>query len=357
MAGKKALRGASAAVAAAVMCLALAACGDDEGSNDSAGAATSSATTSESPSQSEEPKEPKKVAYLMASSANTWLQASRTKINEIAEANNIEVVDFDAQFKLGEQGKQVQDIIASKQYDGIIIASVDGAGVIPDLQAAIDAGIKVAILNQIVGDKLDTADPQFDGPVVSVLAPPLKSGERLGKLTNMACENVDPCRVVYFFGIKGSPVDTAIRQGFDDLTGSTTVEVVAEGEGKYLGPDEAMKGMQDILQKTSEFEVVVGPDQAIQGVQLALQDAGKDAGVKLIGFGGSEPAVAGVADGSWFGDVFGAPVTEAELMMNALLKAFEDDTVSGGIDPGTELPDEGLVTQDNVDKFQAQWAG
>jgi ribose transport system substrate-binding protein len=191
-----------------------------------------------------------------------------------------------------------------------------------------------------------------------VLVPPLTSGERVGDLTKQACQDVDPCNVAYFYGIKGTPIDTAVRQGFDQsISSAANIVVVAEGEGKYLGPEESMKGMQDILQKTTDIDVVVGADQSIQGSQLALQDAGMDGDVKLVGFGGSEAAIKGVQDGSWFGDVFGAPATEGKLTMEGLVKAITDGTESGGIDPASTLPDNSLVTSANVSQFTPEWAG
>jgi len=329
-----------ALIAAAAVGLTLSSCGKS-------GAAASGGSTAQT-----------QVAYLSASSANTWLASSKKAMDTVAAANHIKLTEFDAQFKPGEQSKQIQDILASGKYKGIVIASVDGAGIIPDLQNAISQKLQVAILNQIVGTKLDTPDPQFPGPAVSVLAPPLTSGKRMGELALRACQGVSPCRVVYFYGIKGAPIDTALKQGFDSVVSrNPAIKVVAEAEGKYLGPDTALKATQDVLQKTPDFDVVVGADQSIQGAQLALQDAGKAGKVKLIGLGGSTPAIAGIKSGAWFGDVFGAPRTEGRLAMEALVKALKDGTVTGGVDADTTLPDDALVTKANVDKFTPQWAG
>lgn len=343
--------GAAAAVAAAA--IALSACGGSSSSSSS----SSDTATAASSAASSAPAGPVEVAYLSASSANTWLASSKKAMEDVAAKNNVKITEFDGQFKPGEQSKQIQDIIAAGKYKGIVIASIDGAGIIPDLQAAIKAGIQVAILNQIVGTKLDTADPQFDGPAISVLAPPLKSGQRLGALTLKACENVNPCRVLYFYGIKGTPLDTALKQGFDTTIASNpNIKVAAEAEGKYLGPDAALKATQDVLQKTPTFEVVVGSDQSVQGAQLALKDAGKTT-VKLIGLGGSAPALKGVTDGTWFGSVYGAPATEGTLALEGLLKGVTTGTKSGGVDAGSTLPDDALVTKANVAQFTAQWAG
>lgn len=330
-----------ALTATAAVGLTLSACA---GSSSTAGSGGSAAQT--------------QIAYLSASSANTWLASSKKAMDAVAAKNNMKLTEFDAQFKPGEQSKQIQDILATGKYKGIVIASVDGAGIIPDLQNAISKKLQVAILNQIIGAKLDTSDPQFTGPAVSVLAPPLKSGQRMGKLALQACQSVSPCRVVYFYGIKGTPIDTALKQGFDSVIAQNpAIKVVAEAEGKYLGSGAALKALQDVLQKTPDFDVVVGADQSIQGAELALKDAGKTGKVKLIGLGGSTPAIDGIKSGAWFGDVFGAPATEGTLAMEAMVKALKDGTTTGGVDAGATLPNDGLVTKANVDQFTAQWAG
>lgn len=296
------------------------------------------------------------IAYLSASSANTWLGQSKVAMDEIAGENGIDITEFDAQFDPGLQITQLQDVIAADRYDGIVMVAIDGASLIPDLQAASQAGLKIVVLNQLVGDRFDTADPQDASISASVLAPPLRSGERLGRLTLMACEDKDPCNVVYFFGIKGIPLDVAIRDGFDSVTAGSTVNIVAEGEGQYLGPDVGLAAMQDILVSTSDIDVVVGADQPMQGVEIALSDAGRLGEIDIIGFGGSRPALEAVADGRWFGDLMGAPATEGRLAMNALIEALAGNDL-GGIDTALELPDEGLVTADNVADFTAEWDG
>ena len=297
------------------------------------------------------------IAYLSASSANTWLAASKVAMDEVAAANNLELTEFDGQFNADLQQTQLQDVISSGQYKGIIVSALNGVGLLPDLQAAAAAGIKIVALNQLIGPAFDTAAPQDPSVSASVLAPPLRSGQRLGEVTLKACEGIDPCRVVYFYGIKGIPLDVALKQGWDEVTAANpAITVVNEGEGQYLGPDVAMTAMQDILVGTPDFDVVVGSDQAMQGVELALADAGKLDAVKIIGLGGSAPALAAIADGRWFGGVMGAPATEGRLAADAMVKALAGEN-AGGLDPLTTRPDEGLITQENVASFTAEWNG
>lgn len=298
------------------------------------------------------------IAYLSASSANTWLSSSAAEMNSVAEANGMTIVEFDAQFDPARQQSQLQDVIASGQYDGIIIAAIFGLGLIPDIEMAIAEGIEVVALNQVIGEDLTTSDPQVEGMTASVLASPYRSGVRHGQMTISACEGDDECNVVFIYGIKGIPLDDAIRQGFDDTIASySNISVVAEGEGKYLGPDGGITAVQDIMQVTNDFDVIVGADQSIQGAEIVLSDEGMLDNVKLIGLGGSAPALEGIADGRWFGGVFGAPGDEGRLAMEAMVQALTGGGDAGGIDPLSDAPGGGLINADNVGDFAAQWDG
>lgn len=305
-----------------------------------------------------EPAEPFQVAYLSASSANTWLLSSRNEMEAVAAANNVEVTEFDAQFDPGLQTTQFQDVIASGKYDGVILVSINGIASAPDIAAAIDAGMEVVILNQVVGEDFSTSEPQVPGVSANVMAAPFVNGKRLGALTVLACADRDPCEVVYIYGIKGLPIDDAARAGLDEIIADhPSISIVAEGEGQYLGPEGGINATQDILQVAPDFDVLVGADQSVQGAEIVLAEEGKLDHVRLVGWGGSTPALEGIAAGRWFGGVFGAPGDEGRIAMEAMVSALTGGPDFGGVDPLAALPDDGLVTAGNVDQFSAQWDG
>ena len=303
------------------------------------------------------PTEGLKIAYLSASSANTWYASSRQQMQAIADESGIEMVEFDAAFDPQVQTAQLQDVIASGDYDGVIVAAVNGPGLIPDIEDALAEGLQVVVLNTVVGDDLAEGAPQVDGIAASSLAPPVENGERMGELTVQACGDLDPCRVVYLYGIKGFPLDVALKEGFDNvLTRNPNVTIVADGEGQYLGPEGGINAMQDILIAAPSFDVVIGADQSIQGVEIVLNDEGMD-DVKLIGLGGSITGLQAVAEGRWYGVIYGAPGSEGANAMNAMILAITEGAHSGGINPLADVTDNGLVTAANVDKFTGQWDG
>jgi len=295
------------------------------------------------------------VAYLSASSANTWLASSLAEMEKVAAEEGITIVEFDAGFDPAMQTQQFQDAVASGQYDGIVLVSLSGAGSIPDVEAALAEDIEVVFLNQVVGEDFTTAVPQVDGVAAAVFEPPQVRGERIGQLTNQACEGIDPCNVVYFYGIRGVPLDEAVRLGWD-ATVDSSINVVAEAEGQYAGPDVGLAAMQDILVSTSDIDVIVGADQSMQGVALAYDEAGGVGDVKIIGFGGSSASIDAISAGTWWGGLYGAPGTEGRLAMEAMVEALNGSD-TGGVDPAQSVPNEGLMTQDNIGDFTAEWDG
>jgi len=304
------------------------------------------------------PAKPLEVAYLSASSANTWLLSSLHEMQTVADAEGANITEFDAQFDPAIQASQFQDVISQGTYDGVILVAINGVASIPDIQDALNAGLKVVLLNQVVGEDLTTSDPQVPGVSASVLAAPYQNGRRLGELAVTACADLNPCDVVYIYGIKGIPIDTALKSGFDDvISGHSAISIVAEGEGQYLGPEGGINATQDILQVAPNFDVLVGADQSVQGAEIVLKDEGKLDQVKLIGLGGSTPAIEGITSGTWFGGVFGAPGDEGRIAMNALVSALRDGTAVGGVDPLAQVPDNGLMTAANIGSFTAQWEG
>lgn len=306
----------------------------------------------------EETAEPLQVAYLSASSANTWLLASRQQMETVAAANNVELTEFDAQFDPGLQATQFQDVIASGNYDGVVLVAITGIATAPDIADALDAGLEVVTLNQVVGEDFTTSDPQVPGVSANVMAAPFVNGQRYGQLTVQACADLDPCEVVYIYGIKGLPLDDALRSGFDEVIADhPNITVVAEGEGQYLGPEGGINATQDILQVSPDFDVLVGADQSVQGAEIVLAEEGKLDQVSLIGLGGSAPAIEAIADGRWFGGVFGAPGDEGRIAMEAMVSVLTGGRDFGGVDPLVDLPDNGLITADNVDLFTPQWDG
>jgi ribose transport system substrate-binding protein len=298
------------------------------------------------------------VALLAFAVANTYVTPMIEQAQEVADANNVELTIFDANNDPNAQLAQLQDAIASGQYDGIITQPIYGPGLMDGVAQAIEAGIKVVNVDQILGDDFSTNAVQVEGLSANVSQRPADMGKKLGEQTVEACasKNLDPCQVAYLYNIKASALDEAMRVAWDDAVAGSPVEVIAEGES-FFNPANALTVVQDILTAHPDLHGIVGADQSMQGSDQALTAADKLDDVLLVGFGGSEQALAAVADGRWFSSVMMVPASSGKLGMEAMIDAIRNGNDQGVVDPFDGLPNEWIITKDTAGEFTAEWPG
>ena len=361
---------ATAGVAALAAAAAVAGCSSSSTSSSSSTTTPASAATSSAPSSNTSASaapaastgaatgKTLQIAYLSFAVANSYDAPMLAAAQAAASAGNAKLTVFDANNDPKAQFAQLQNAIGAGKYDGIIVQPIFGTGLTDLVKQAIDKGIKVVNIDQVLGPDLTTVQPQVQGLSANIAFVPTDMGTKLGQLTVQACAsaNLNPCKVGYLYDIKASSLDVAINKAFGAATASAPVKVVAEGED-FFTPAGGLKAVQNMLTAHPDINVIVGSDQGIEGAVQALDAAKKTGKVLLVGYGGSGAGLNGVKDGSWFGTVMQDPASEGQIGVESLVKAIRDNTVTGGLDPLSKLPDQGIVTKANVDKFTAEWPG
>jgi ribose transport system substrate-binding protein len=332
----------------AAAALALGACGSN-GSGPSGSSSSSPAANSK----------PLTIAYLSFAVENSYDAPMLAAAQAVASDNGATMKVFDANNSPQTQYSQLQDVINSGQYNGIIVQPIFGTGLISLVKQAIAKGIKVVNMDQILGSNLATDKPQVPGLAANVTFVPTEIGTKLGNLVVQACQakKLSPCKVGYLYDIKASALDVAISGAFDKaIKADPAVKVVAQGQS-FFSPTDGLTAVQNMLQATPGLNLIVGSDQGIEGGAQALAAAHLTGKVILVGYGASAAALQGVASGAWYADVAQAPASEGRLAVLALIKALRTGKDSGGIDPVATLPNGGIVTKANVSQFTAQWPG
>jgi ribose transport system substrate-binding protein len=302
-----------------------------------------------------------KVAFFHYGPGNTYAEAALEGGKAAAEEMNAELTEFGSSFDAQVQRRQIQDAIATGQYDAFVIQPANGAAIVDIVQQAVDKDIKVASASEPMGPDRTTNEPQVEGVVVSAQEPIPEIGKNIGDLVIGACEGVDPCEVAYLLGLASFPSDPPTLDAVKETIGShPNIKLVATAEGEYLR-DPAYQATQDILQANPDLDVIatVG-DQMTLGAEQAVAAAGREGEVKLIGNAASEPGVAAVKEGRWYGDTVILPFDEGRIATEAAIAAArgEEYEYSGGVSPVEELSPIGpLVLRKNAAKFKAQWKG
>jgi ribose transport system substrate-binding protein len=297
-----------------------------------------------------------KVAYMSYGVANSYDAPMLAAAEAVAAADGVKVTVFDSQSSYTTQVSQLQDVVNSGEYQGIIVQPIYGASLLPTIKTALKKKIKVVNIDQILGTNYASDQIEVPGLSGNVVFFPSKIGTQLATLTNQACAGANPCKVGLVHNYIGDEPDSAITKAFDtQLAKDPDDSVVASEDGLYE-PSVSLTEVQDMLTAQPGLNVIVGSDQDCEGAQSALT-AVKNTTVKLVCYGASAAGVAALKSGAWFADVAQLPATEGELGMIALVKALKTGKNSGSENPVAALPDNGILTKANSSKFTAQWPG
>ena len=357
----RSLRCGAAVAAFAAAALGLAACSSS--SSSAAAPATSSAAAS-SPSASaaaatSAPAAKKAtIAYLSFAVDNSYDAPMLAAAQAVASADGASLKVFDANNSPQTQFNQLQTVISSGQYNGIITQPIEATGLVSLVKQAIAKGIKVVNMDQILGSSLSTAAPQVAGLSANVTFVPTTIGTQLGQQVVAACasKKLSPCKVGYLYDIKASSLDTAIYGAFTAAIKGSPVQVVTYGQS-FFTPTIGLTAVETMLQATPGLNLIVGSDQGIEGAMTALSTTDKSDHVLLVGYGASAAAVAGIESGAVFSDVAQAPSAEGTDAVKALVAAIQTGKVSGSLDPVAGFPDSGVVNKADVSQFTPEWQG
>ena len=355
----RSLRCGAAVAAFAAAALGLAACSSSSSGAPAASssAAASSPAASAAAATSAAPKAAT-IAYLSFAVDNSYDAPMLAAAQAVASADGATLKVFDANNSPQTQYDQLQTVINSGQYNGIITQPIESTGLVSLVKEAIAKGIKVVNMDQILGSSLSTAAPQVAGLSANVTFVPTTIGTQLGQQVVAACasKKLSPCKVGYLYDIKASSLDTAIYGAFTAAIKGSPVQVVTYGQS-YFTPTIGLTAVETMLQATPGLDLIVGSDQGIEGAMTALSTTDKSDHVLLVGYGASAAAVAGIESGAVFSDVAQAPSAEGTDAVKALVAAIQTGKVSGAVDPVAGFPDSGVVNKADVSQFTPEWQG
>ena len=306
---------------------------------------------------------PVKIAWFTPSAQNAYVATVGEGLEAAADARNAELTSFDSGFDPAVQYTQIEDAIAAGQFDAFIITPVDSVGVGPAVKAAADAGITVVCGGSYpCGDDWVGTVSNMAGVVAQSLVTEASLGENTGQLIVEACADTSPCKVAQIPGAASIPAEQALFEGLQSVISTNpAIEIVARADGGYQ-PAPAEAATQDFLQAHPDLNVIAASSDAMAaGVALAVEAAGLQDQVKIIGLAGSQLGLDNVRDGSWFGTVMMYPFDEGLYLVDQAVSAVRGQPFEAGIDTAKKQVDYPPVfTQENSSEFEgytAQWLG
>ena len=249
--------------------------------------------------------------------------------------------DAEVKFAQGKSGTDDEGEIAAiqsfvtQQVDAIVITPTS-PNVQDDLQKAVDAGIKVILVDNDI--------PDWDGKTSVVATDNLAGGKLAGQ---WLAENLpDGATIAVLQGVLGNPSLDDRVTGMKDSLGDKA-EIVAETPTD-CDQTKGLNAAQDILTAHPDIAGIYaacGPP--LLGALQAVDSAGLSGKLITVGFDASPDELSAIADGTEAGSVAQFPAKMGSMGVQAALDAVQGKDVPASIDTGTEM-----VTKDNVADFQ-----
>ncbi len=300
-----------------------------------------------------------KIAFFGYATANAYTQAALTGVKQVAAKAGGSVTFFDSNMSSTKQVAQIEDAVASGNYNALVVYSDDGNAVVPAVKQAIAKKLKVVADFVPIGPNIDTTKSQVPGLVGSSVIPISSTGTAAGDLIVKACAGIKKCQVVYMPGDNTLPLEIDRTNHMKTVVSKhKNIDLVATVEGGYT-PDSGEAATENILSAHPDVNVIASSaDQAIVGSVLALKAKGvKPGAVKLIGGGGTYEAVKGMKDGSWFGTVNYCPTTEAATATQMVVDSLQGKKIKiNVVNSATICGAPQTLTKANVGSYKGQWS-
>jgi ribose transport system substrate-binding protein len=234
---------------------------------------------------------------------------------------------------VADQVSQMEDAVTQK-YDGIILGTVDAAGIVPGIEAANNAGIPVI--------SVDTAPA--GGDFISLVQTDNIAAAQLGG-EFIADQIGDKGKVLNLQGDLSNQTGRARSDGLHQaLDAYPDIQVIDQSAMWQQATGLAIT--ENIL--TSDPDIVAifaANDPAGLGALQALKAAGRD-DVVIVGFDGTNDGLQAVKNGDFAADVLQFPDAMGIIGVDLLVRHLNGEDVPERVDSGS-----GLATAENVDQY------
>ncbi len=264
------------------------------------------------------------VGVSLLTRTHPFYQDLEAGLKESATAAGYELLVTAGEFDVAKQKDQIQDFIVRK-VNAIVVSPCDSKSIGTTIKAANDAGI----------------------PVFTVDIACLAEGVKI--VTHVASDNIEGGRLAaqaVAQAINGSgkvaiidhpEVESVIQRvkGFEEeIANYPEITVVAKLSGHGV-KDQAFRTAEDILQANSDLAAIFGiNDDSALGALAAVEKAGKQGSVKIIGFDAVPEARAAIKAGKIYADVIQKP---REIGQKAI-EAIKTYAAGGVVDAKTLIP-------------------
>jgi len=278
---------------------------------------------------------PYKLAYMQVFPDNPFWETMKEAVEARAAEDGITVDTFALPTASGvaDQVSQMETAV-TQQYEGIILGTVDAAGIVPGIQAANTAGIPVL--------SVDTAPA--GGDIISLVQTDNVAAAKQGG-EFIADQIGGKGKVLNLQGDLANQTGQARNNGLHEALDAYPDIQVIDQSTMWL-QDKGLAITENIL--TSDPDIVAifaANDPPALGALQALKAAGRD-DVLIVGFDGTKDGLTAVKNGDFAADVLQFPDAMGIIGVDLMVRHLNGEDVPERVDSGS-----GLATAENVDQY------
>lgn len=282
-----------------------------------------------------------RLAFMQVFPDNPFWQTLKEGVESRAQEDGVtvDVIPLPTNAGVSDQVAQMEDAVTAG-YDGIILGTIDAAGIVPGIEAANQAGIPVLAVDTAPagGDLISLV--QTDNVAASRLA-----GEYIaeqiggrGKVLNLQGDMANQT---------AQARNEGLHQALDQYP-----EIQVIDQSAHWRQEEGLSITENIL--TSDPDIVAifaANDPPALGALQALKSAGRT-DVIIVGFDAIPDAVEAVKNGELKATVAQFPRVMGVVGVDLMVRHLNGEEVPAQVDSGAQL-----VTQENAEQFQQEQGG
>ncbi len=256
-----------------------------------------------------------------------------------ADEAGVELTIFNANDDAAKQNEGVANFV-TQGFDAIIVVAIDVEGILPAIQEAEKAGVKIVAVDAVVEDPSVSCQVGVDNAA---------AGEKIGTFVAdyIKTNNVSPANIGVI-GALNSFIQNLRKDSFVKVVEAAGAKITQTVDGQNR-QEAAMTASENLFTAQKDTNIIYATGEpAMVGAVAAVRSQNKMGTAKLFGWDLTAEVIKGIDDGFVLGVVQQDPKTEGYEAVKACKTLVEGGTVEKFIDVPIVI-----VTKENVEPYRA----
>jgi ribose transport system substrate-binding protein len=276
-----------------------------------------------------------KLAFMQVFPSNPFWQTLKEGVEARAAADGVtvDVIPLPDTGTIADQVAQLEDAV-TKGYSGIILGTIDAAGVVQGIEAANKANIPVLSVDTKPAGGTNISIVQTDN---------IAAAKQGGEFIANAIGNAG--KVLNLQGDLANQTGQARSDGLHAaLDAYPDIKVI--DQSTHWNEAEGLSITENILTSDPDIKAIFAAnDPPALGAIQALKAANRS-DVIVVGFDGTKDGLQAIKDGTLTADVLQFPEVMGIVGVDLMVRHLNGEQVPDHVDSGS-----GLATKDNVDQY------